>query len=123
MKIDKVARTKLGVYIYIWLLYLHMLYHLIVIKITYSICLLILRSANRRSEGYVSPYYKKETLVAAYSGLLYLVCYPDEWDVPKSIRSLVVNPSIWRKQVGRPRTTIIPSTGERGRRRHQVCSN
>ena len=39
--------------------------HLIAIKITYSICLLIFKSANRRSERYVSPYYKKDTLVAA----------------------------------------------------------
>ena len=100
-----------------------MLYHLIVIKITYSICLIILRSVNRRSEGYVSPYYKKETFIAAYSGLLYPVCHPDEWDVSESVRSVVVNPPIWRKQAGRPRTTRIPSVGERGRRRHQVCSN
>ena len=98
-------------------------YHLIVIKITYSIFLLIFRSANRRSERYVSPYYKKETLVATYSGLLYPVCHPDEWDVPESVRSIVVNPPIWRKQAGRPRSTRIPSAGERGRRRHQVCSN
>ena len=70
-------------------------YHLIVIKITYSICLLIFRSVNRRSERYVLPYYKKETLVATYSGLLYLICHPDEWDVLESVRSIVVNPSIW----------------------------
>ena len=69
-------------YVYIWLLYLRMLYHLIVIKITYSIYLLIFRSTNGRSERYVSPYYKKETLVVAYSGLIYPVCHPDEWDVP-----------------------------------------
>ena len=97
--------------------------HLIVIKITYSICLLIFRSANRRSERYVSSYYKKDTLVATYSGLLYPVCHPDEWDIPESVRSIVVNPPIWRKQVGRPRTTKISSVGERGRCRHQVCLN
>ena len=91
--------------------------------ITYSICLLIFRSANRRSESYVSPYYKKETFVAAYSGLLYPVCHPDEWDVSESVRSIVVNHPIWRKQAGWPRTTRIPFAGERGRRRHQVCSN
>ena len=72
--------------------------HIIVIKITYSICLLVFRSANKKNERYVSPYYKKKTLVAAYSGLLYLVCHPNEWDVPESVRSVVVNPSIWRKQ-------------------------
>ena len=98
-------------------------YHLIVIKITYSICLLIFRSANRRSERYVSPYYKKKTLVATYSGLLYPICHPDEWDVPESVKSIVVNPLIWRKQAGRPQTTRIPFAGERGRCRHQVCSN
>ena len=58
-----------------------------------------------------------------YSGLLYPVCLPDEWDVPESVRSIIVNPPIWRKQAGRPRTTRIPSVGERERRRHQVCSN
>ena len=44
-------------------------------------------------------------------------------DVPESVRSIVVNPPIWQKQTCRPRTTRIPSAGERGRRRHQVCSN
>ena len=52
-------------------------------------------------------------LVAAYSGLLYPVCHSDEWDVPESVRSIVVNPSIWRKQAGRPRTTRIPSAGKK----------
>ena len=99
-----------------------MLYHKIVIKMTCCVCLLVFRTANRRNERYVSPYYKKETLVAAYSGRVYPVCHPDEWDVPDSIRSVVVNPPIWRKQAGRPRTTRIPSVGERGRRRPQVCS-
>ena len=110
-------------YVYIWLLYLRNLYHIIIIKITYSICLLVFRSANRRSERYVSPYYKKETFVATYSGLLYPVFHPDEWDIPESVRSIVVNPPIWRKQAGRPRTTRISSAGERERRHHQVFSN
>ena len=81
-------------YVYNYFLYFRMLYYIIVIKITYSICLLIFRSANRRSERYVSLYYKKETFVAAYSGLLYPVCHPDEWDVSESVRSIVVNPPI-----------------------------
>ena len=65
----------------------------------------------------------KKTLVAAYSSLLDPVYHPDEWDVPESVRSVVVNLSIWRKQVGRPQTTRIPSIGEKGRRRQQVCPN
>ena len=52
-------------YVYNCLLYLRMLYHIIVIKITYSICLLVFSSAHRRNEKYVLPYYKKEVLVAA----------------------------------------------------------
>ena len=98
-------------------------YHLIVIKITYSICLLVFRSACKKIERFVSPYYKKKTLVATYSGLLYPVCHPDEWDVLESVRSIIVNPPIWQKQAGRPRTTRIPFAGEKGKRRHQVCSN
>ena len=41
-------------YVYSCLLYLCMLYHIIVIKITYSICLLVFRFAYRRNERYVS---------------------------------------------------------------------
>ena len=59
----------------------------------------------------------------AYSGLLYPACHPNEWDVPESVRSVVVNPSIWRKQTSRPQTTRISSTKERGRHHQQVCSN
>ena len=44
-------------------------------------------------------------------------------DVPESVRSIVVNPPIWQKQADRPRTTRIPSAGERERCRHQVYSN
>ena len=96
--------------------------HIIVIKITYSICLLIFRFAHKRNERYVSPYYKKETFIAAYSGRIYPIWHPDEWDVPESIRSLVFNPPICQKQADWPRTTRLFSAGERGRRRHQVCS-
>ena len=46
-------------YVYNCLLYLRMLYHIIVIKITYSICLLVLRSAHKRNERFVSSYNKK----------------------------------------------------------------
>ena len=62
-------------------------------------------------------------LVAVYSSLLYSVCHLDEWDVPEFVRSVVVNPPIWRKQASRSWTTRIPSVGERERRHHQVCSN
>ena len=41
---------------------------------------------------------KRETLVAAYSGLLYLVCHPNEWDVPESVRSIVVNLPVKRSR-------------------------
>ena len=39
------------------------------------------------------------------------------------VRSVVVNPLIWRKQTGRPWSTRILFVGERGRCCHQVCSN
>ena len=104
-------------------LYLRMFYYIIVIKIIYSICLLVFRSAYKRIERFVSPYYKKKTFVTTYSDLLYPVCHLDECDVSESVRFVVVNPSIWWKQASRPQTTRIPSVGERGRRRHQVCSN
>ena len=81
-------------YVYNYFLYLHMLYYIIVIKITYSICLHVFRSARKRIDRFVSSYYKKETFVATYSGILYLVCHPDEWDVLESVRSVVVNPLI-----------------------------
>ena len=109
--------------IQLFFLYLRMLYYIIIIKITYSIYLLVFRYACKRIDLFVSLYYKKEILVAAYSGLLYLVCHPNEWNVLESIRSVVANPSIWQKQAGRLWTTRISSTGKKGRRRHQVCSN
>ena len=77
----------------------------------------------KKIERFVLPYYEKETLVAMYLGLLYPVSHPNEWDVPESIRSIVVNLPIWLKQAGQPRTTRIPSAEESGRCRHQVCLN
>ena len=65
-------------YVYNCFLYLRMLYYIIVIKITYLICLLVFRSVCKRIERFVSPYYKKKSLVAAYFGLLYSIFHPNE---------------------------------------------
>ena len=74
-----------------------MLYYIIVIKITYSIYLLVFRFTHKRNERFVWLYYKKEMLVTAYSGLVYPIFYLNKWDVLESVRSVVVNPPIWRK--------------------------
>ena len=46
-------------YVYNYFLYLCMLYYIIVIKITYSICLLVFRCAHKRIDRFVLSYYKK----------------------------------------------------------------
>ena len=50
-------------YVYNYLLYLRMLYHIIIIKITYSIYLLVFRSTRKKIKRFVSPYYKKRRLL------------------------------------------------------------
>ena len=47
-------------YVYNCFLYLHMLYYIIIFKITYSICLLVFRSARKKIDQFLSPYYKKK---------------------------------------------------------------
>ncbi|XVF59053.1 hypothetical protein PTKIN_Ptkin07bG0243700 [Pterospermum kingtungense] len=50
---------------------------------------------------------------AMYSGLIYPVSHPDEWEVPNNVKSQIVLPPSIRAQAGAPQTTRFPSGVER----------
>ena len=72
---------------------------------------------------YVVKYYKKDKLLQLWSGLIYPVCHPYDWDVPESISSTILNPLVIWTPAGRPKTKRIPSSRERKKRWQQVYSN
>ncbi|KAK0582566.1 hypothetical protein LWI29_027134 [Acer saccharum] len=49
-----------------------------------------------------------------YSGLIFPIGHPTEWNTLAEVRSEVVLPPEWRAQAGRPRKIRIPSVGEHG---------
>ena len=73
--------------------------------------------------SFVTDYYKKDKFQQSWFGPIYPVYHPDDWDVPESISSIVVNPPVIQTPTSQPKTKIIPFIGERRRYREQVCSN
>ena len=65
---------------------------------------------------------KKEMLIKAWSGPIFSISHPNDWDVLKSVTLIVMNPQIIRTPPGQPRTKRIPFVGERRKLRDQVCS-
>ena len=65
---------------------------------------------------------KKEMLIKAWSGPIFSICHPNDWDVFKSVTLIVMNPPMIRTPPGWPRTKRIFSAGKRRKRQDQVCS-
>ncbi|KAK2646062.1 hypothetical protein Ddye_021257 [Dipteronia dyeriana] len=65
---------------------------------------------------FCSDFYKTSTWLESYSGLIFLVGQPSEWNTPEEVRAEVVLPPDWRPQAGRPRKNRVLSAGEHGRR-------
>ena len=65
-------------YVYNYFLYLHMLYKKSLLKLLIQFIYLYLGLYIKELRGLSRLITKKETLVVAYSGLLYHVCHPDK---------------------------------------------
>ena len=81
------------------------------------------KHAKQSLISFIVDYYTRENLVQMYSGLIYLVFHPDDWDILESVRSKIVNPPIIRTSAGRPKTKRIPLTEKKGKRQQQLCLN
>ncbi|KAH9778230.1 SWIM-type domain-containing protein [Citrus sinensis] len=57
-------------------------------------------------------YYSVNAWVTAYAESIYPVGPQEEWDVSEEVRAYVLSPPMKKREVGRPRTTRIPSQGE-----------
>ncbi|TXG62181.1 hypothetical protein EZV62_013544 [Acer yangbiense] len=69
---------------------------------------------KKKFVDFCSDFYKTNTWLESYSGLIFPVGHPTEWNTPAEVRSEVVLPPEWRAQAGRPRKIRIPSAGEHG---------
>ncbi|KAK0606826.1 hypothetical protein LWI29_004849 [Acer saccharum] len=69
---------------------------------------------KKKFVDFCSDFYKTNTWLESYSGLIFPVGHPTEWNTPAEVRSEVVLPPEWRAQAGRPRKNRIPSAGEHG---------
>ncbi|XVF84789.1 hypothetical protein PTKIN_Ptkin17bG0067100 [Pterospermum kingtungense] len=83
-----------------------------------------IRWAGQDVYAYCADYFKTINLRQMYSGQIYHVGRPDDWQVPFEIKSKIVLPRFGSVQAGHPQSTRFPSVGEvrHGRRKQQVCS-
>ena len=52
-----------------------------------------------------------------YSGQIFLIYHPKDWDVPMRVKTHVMNLLVYRTLIGRPRIKRILFVRERGKRR------
>lgn len=58
-----------------------------------------------------SEYYTTSSLINQYDDSVRPVGVPEDWDVPKRIRDIVIHPPLWIGRAGRPKNRI-PSAGD-----------
>ncbi|VFQ59359.1 unnamed protein product [Cuscuta campestris] len=76
--------------------------------------------------NFISPYYKRESLVATYSGIVHPLGDQSTWYIPPAVKALVCKPpSCNKRPPGRPKKRRLPSVGEfhlgKGRKK-QKCT-
>ncbi|XVF82477.1 hypothetical protein PTKIN_Ptkin16aG0051800 [Pterospermum kingtungense] len=74
--------------------------------------------------SYCTDYFKTDNLRQLYSGHIYHVGHPDDWQVSIEIKLKIVLPLFGRVAASQPQSTRFPSSGEQrhGHRKQQVCS-
>ncbi|EOY32657.1 Uncharacterized protein TCM_040682 [Theobroma cacao] len=67
---------------------------------------------KREAIEFYADYYKTTVLVEGCSGSIRSIGHPSEWAIPPYVRQIVVLPTPWRGQAGKPKRRRIPSAGE-----------
>ncbi|VFQ70075.1 unnamed protein product [Cuscuta campestris] len=63
--------------------------------------------------NFISTYYKRESLVATYSGIVHPIGNQSTWYIPPPVKALVCKPpSCNKRPPGRPKKRRLPSVGE-----------
>ncbi|KAK2655441.1 hypothetical protein Ddye_008493 [Dipteronia dyeriana] len=75
-----------------------------------------IRHCKKKIGDFCSNFYKTSTWLESYSGLIFFVGQPSEWNTPEKVCVEVVLPPDWRPQAGRLRNNRVQSAGEHGRR-------
>ncbi|KAK2634198.1 hypothetical protein Ddye_028990 [Dipteronia dyeriana] len=70
-----------------------------------------LRACKTPFIDFCSHYYTKSSLVEAYAGVIRPVGHISDWEIPDKISSVVVHPTEWLSQAGRPYKIRKPSIG------------
>ena len=61
---------------------------------------------------YCSIYYKKQTYIDTYKGIINTVGNPDEWEISTQVGQIEVEAPIEKRKAGRPKKTGFLSRGE-----------
>ena len=61
-------------------------------------------------------------LIELYSGRISPIGHLEDWQVPNSVTSQVVNASVVHTHSGQPKNKRIPLVGKKRKRQQQVCS-
>ncbi|KAK3185021.1 hypothetical protein Dsin_032307 [Dipteronia sinensis] len=73
-----------------------------------------IRYANKPFPDFYGDCYKTTSWLESYSGNIFPVGHPSEWNIPQDVRSKVVHLPPFRAQAGRPKKKRFKSAGEHG---------
>ncbi|KAK3212694.1 hypothetical protein Dsin_017400 [Dipteronia sinensis] len=80
-----------------------------------------IRYAKKPFPDFCGDCYKTTSWIEAYSGNIFPVGHPSEWNIPQDVRSKVVHPPPFRAQAGRPKKKRFKSVGEHGNGRPEIA--
>ncbi|KAK3221585.1 hypothetical protein Dsin_008610 [Dipteronia sinensis] len=81
-----------------------------------------IRYAKKPFPDFCGDCYKTTSWLEAYSGNIFPVGHPSEWNIPQDMRSKVVHPPPFRAQAGRPKKKRFKSAGEHGNGKTRNCT-
>ncbi|KAK3222173.1 hypothetical protein Dsin_009198 [Dipteronia sinensis] len=81
-----------------------------------------IRYAKKPFPYFCGDCYKTTSWLEAYSGNIFPVGHPSEWNIPQDVRSKVVHPPRFCAQAGRPKKKRFKSAGEHGNGKTRNCT-
>ncbi|KAK3189652.1 hypothetical protein Dsin_029213 [Dipteronia sinensis] len=78
--------------------------------------------AKKPFQDFCGDCYKTTSWLEAYSGNIFPVGHPSDWNIPQDVRSKVVHPPPFCAQAGRPKKMRFKSAGEHENRKIRNCT-
>ncbi|KAK3189093.1 hypothetical protein Dsin_028654 [Dipteronia sinensis] len=81
-----------------------------------------IRYAKKPFQDFCGDCYKTTSWLEAYSGNIFPIGHPSDWNILQDVRSKVVHPLPFHAQAGKPKKMRFKSAGENGNRKTRNCT-